>query len=248
MVILKPLEIYNGIFKTIFISISIIIGLKIALKYLKYKQRIFLVVGIAVIGFAGSWIVEVISFYYTLLTLNVLPIALFILIGYVFFPISILCWYLGMIALVFKEKKKIIIAIILIWIVCYEILFIPSLIINPYFLGDLKSPIYFEPGIIFSIFLFSAIFILYISAIFFIRKSLISNKVDIKFKGIFLLIAFTLYAVGAIFDMLSRGDFIFLTITHLILIFSSIFTYFGFILPEILKKFLIKSHLARSFE
>ena len=43
-------------------------------------------------------------------------------------------------------------------------------------------------------------------------------------------------------------DFIFLTITHLILIFSSIFIYFGFILPKGLKKFLIKSHLVHSFE
>ena len=147
-----------------------------------------------------------------------------------------------MIDILFKKKKKEIITVILIWITCYEILFIPSLINDPHFLGELKSPIYFEPGDILSIFLFLGIFILYISAIFFIRESLISKKIDVKYKGMFLLIAFTLYVVGAIFDILSRGDFIFLTITHIILILSSIFIYFGFILPKRIKKKLIKSY------
>jgi len=47
MALLQPFDILNSILQNIFIITTIIVGLKIASKYFKYKDRVFLMVGFA---------------------------------------------------------------------------------------------------------------------------------------------------------------------------------------------------------
>jgi hypothetical protein len=73
-----------------------------------------------------------------------------------------------------------------------------------------------------------------------IHFSLISMKIKdsplVQWKGRFLLVSFILFAVGAIGDALIELTAISLIIIKIILIFSSLFYYIGFIMPKWMRK------------
>jgi len=52
---LEPLDLINGLFSLLVISVGAIIGVLIALKYWKYKRKLYLYWGIAYIGFYSPW-------------------------------------------------------------------------------------------------------------------------------------------------------------------------------------------------
>jgi len=80
-----------------------------------------------------------------------------------------------------------------------------------------------------------------ITGILFARESLRSESLEMKIKGKFLIIAFLSFTIGAFLDsLILRGAFT-VILTRLILISASIEFYFGFILPNWVKKIFIKS-------
>jgi len=79
-----------------------------------------------------------------------------------------------------------------------------------------------------------------ITGILFAKKSLRSEDLKIRWKSKFLLFAFILFTIGAIFDAGIRMDVITLVIVRSILIVSSILYYMGFLLPDKIANLLIK--------
>jgi hypothetical protein len=61
---------------------------------------------------------------------------------------------------------------------------------------------------------------------------------EIRWKGKFLLIAFLLFGISAIFDAIIEMGTILLVIMRIILALATFFFYLGFILPDWSKKFL----------
>ena len=67
-----------------------------------------------------------------------------------------------------------------------------------------------------------------------------SDKPEIKFKGIMILIAFFAYVIAGFLDAAVETNIFTLFLTRTLFISSMIIFYFGFLTPEWLKKRIIK--------
>ncbi|TFG25921.1 MAG: hypothetical protein EU532_11075 [Promethearchaeota archaeon] len=237
---LQTIEILNGIFSLICVIISTIIGLLIASKFFKHKQKTFLFVGISWIGLFSPWWPSTISFLLAITTGNGLSLTAYFLIGNIAAPVILLIWMTAFTELEYKKQQKKILMIYAIIGVLFEIFFIYYLLTDPSSLGELSG--YLDVtyrGIV----LYFAIFIvltMLITGVLFGRESLRSDNPEIKLKGHFLIAAFISWCVGALLDAALPLNTITLTIARLILISSAIEFYFGFILPDYIKKIFLK--------
>ncbi len=80
----------NGLFSLLFVIFSLVIGLKIALKYREHKQRTLILVGITWIVMSKPWWGSLISFIVYLFNGVGISIFLYILINFSF--ISLVCY------------------------------------------------------------------------------------------------------------------------------------------------------------
>ena len=237
---LEPIEIVNGVFCVIFIIISIIVGLTIISKYPKYKNKNLLLVGLVWIGMVSPWIATSSSFLYTFITGKLLTTETYYLIGITFLPITFFIWMIVITNLVYKEQRRIILLIFAIYGIIFEIFFLYFLFNDVSVLGELVSPINSDYGLILQLYLISIILIALITGILFSRESLKSNNPEIKLKGKFLMMAFISFVVGSILDTITTDNVVFILITRIVLISSSIAFYCGFILPNWMKKTFLK--------
>lgn len=225
----------------IFAIITLIVALKIALKYAEYKRRELVLVGIGLIGLAAPWIAVALKFLLIILVNTTLSDEIFFIINLGIVPFTAVCWITAMTDLMpTKEiKQKIIITISLIGAISFEIVFLFMVFTNTALIGTFTGALQLE----FTIFI--AIFILIITAIFeilglkFVIKSLKSDNSEIKLKGKFLLIAFLFVIVGTVIEA-AVPIITINVIGRSILILSSILFYFGFTLPEWTKRIFLK--------
>ena len=89
---LQPIDIANGVFSLIFVSISILIGLKIISKYFEYKRRTYLLIGLTWIGMSAPWTPSSISLLTFLLFGVVLSVEILLFIAFFFLPIIQILW------------------------------------------------------------------------------------------------------------------------------------------------------------
>jgi len=238
--VLEPIEILNGIFSLICVIISTIVGLIIASRYFKHKQRTLLLVGIAWIGVFSPWWPSTISFMLAISTGNGLTIQLYFLIGLIAGAPILLIWIFAFSELKYKRYQKILVTLYAIIGTIFEILIIYFILTDPNEIGELKGVLDVTYR---SIALYYAIFIvitLLITGILFGRESLGSENPEIRLKGYFLIAAFISWSIGAILDAALPLNIITLTIARLILISSALEFYCGFLLPNFIKNILIK--------
>lgn len=240
MVELTTIELVNGILSIIFVSISIIIGTKIASKYFKYKQRTFLLVGITWIGLVSLWYSHVISVLLILTTGNGISDRLYMFLGNALLPFTWFIWIIAFTDLVCKDKQKIFLIISAIYGAVVEIYFLFYLFTDPSILGEVLSPVDAKYNLVMTLYQFSCLIMIVITGILFARISMKSDNPEIKVKGKFLLFALISFFVGAIFEIFSYISIIFLIIGRLILISSAIEFYCGFILPKRVKELFLK--------
>ena len=105
---LTTLEFINGLFSLIFISISILIGIRVALKYWKNKERIYILVGLTWICMATPWCPSAFSFLSILLTGGGLPLDFILFIGIFFATFAVLFWLIAFTDLLYQEHQKLI--------------------------------------------------------------------------------------------------------------------------------------------
>ncbi len=236
MALLQPFDILNSILQTIFVITTIIVGLIIASKYFKYKNRVFLLVGVAWIGLVEPWMASVSNFFYTIFTGDMFNVQVFLLISMTFIPISLFLWFLAITDLMYKEKQKIILILIAIYGVLFETYFLYYIFTDPSVLGVLHGPIDIEYKLPIQIYILSVLLLTIITGLLFARESMKSDDVDIRLKGKFLFLAFIVFVIGSISDTIFLRNILTLFITRIILISASIFFYFGFILPKFMTK------------
>ena len=231
-------EFLNGLFSLIFVILTVYVGITIVSKYFKYKQRTFLYVGFTWIGVSSPYIATSISFILAVITsgdglLNHPTIYFFIAIAFV--PPILVLWMTAMAEFLAKERKKPIMIVFVIIGVILEIISLSYLFTDPSLIGQLESPVDTDWSTFMKIYYISMIILLFITGMLFARGSFKSNDPQIRLKGKFLVIAFILFILGAILDA-----FIDTPIIRLVMMISSITFYFGFILPDWMKKALIK--------
>ena len=238
--VLSPIDFLNGLFSLIFVSVTIIIGLKIAHRYFKIKNRVFLLVGLGWAGICSPWWPSSISFIFVLITGKGLETFVYLFIGNVIFHLSITLYIIGVTDMVYKDKQKMIVGIYIVYGIIYNIYFYWALFTDPAIIGELKG--YFDVTFvrIVSIYLFSAIIIVFTFTLLLARQSFKSDQPDIKLTGKLLLIAILFFATGSVLDALIVLTEITLIITRIILITGSILFYLGFLMPDFLKKRVVK--------
>ncbi|TFG14384.1 MAG: hypothetical protein EU535_03415 [Promethearchaeota archaeon] len=236
MALLQPFDILNSILQTIFIVTTIVVGLTIASKYSKYKDRVFLMVGFAWIGMVEPWMASVSNFFYTLITGSMFNVQIYLLIGMSFIPISIIFWFVAITDLMYKKRQKLILTIIIVYGIFFEIYFLYYLINDPSVLAVLHGVIDIEYKLPIQLYVFSVLFLGSFTGLLFSRTSIKSENAEVQAKGKLLFVAFILFIAGAISDTIFLRDIPTLFITRIILISASIFFYFGFIFPNFIKK------------
>ncbi len=239
---LSQLDIINGIFTTIFVIVSLIVGLKILIKYFAYKQKQLITVGLAWMSIATPWLGNVSSFllYITFgLRLELIP---YLFMENVFVPLGIIFWIYSFATLVFQDSatmKKITVVFVLICIP-YDVFLIIMLFTNPEVIGSLEGMFDSHHEIIPNVFRVFGIFTVLITGILFSRASMKSKDPTVQWKGRFFLIGIISFTIAAFLDAILTFGPLGIIFVRLLLTSSAIEYYLGFFLPDLIANKLIK--------
>lgn len=235
---IDPIIATNGITSLIVSIISFVIGIKLVIKYYRHKERALFFAGLTWLIMYEGWWGPSVSFLMLSLANQPLSIEIFFIISMSLIPLGITFWMIVFTDLTWQKYQKAITIIFIIQIPLYEIL-------SFYFLFTDSSLIVESVGVIdaqyksFIIFFFIEIAaLLIITGSFFAKESLKLEKHDMRLKGIFLLVGFISFVIGAVMDVFLEIEIITLIIYRLILVLSSFAFYFGFFLPKPIKEIL----------
>ncbi|TXT60053.1 MAG: conserved membrane protein of unknown function [Promethearchaeota archaeon] len=237
---LELLEILNGIFSLIFVSVSIFIGIKIITKYFYFKRREFILMGVSWIGITSPWWGGSLSLIFSLILGEGLSLQLYLLVTITSLPLTIFLYLTAITDLVGKEKQRLILGLIFIIGLIFDIFYIFYSIADPNMLGVLESPIditYKNFAVFYILFCLIA-FILGGSVL--AINSLKSDNQSVRLQGKFLFLAFISFFMGALLDAAVILTLFTLFLTRIVLISSAIEFYIGFILPSGVKNLFIK--------
>ena len=239
---LSELDILHGIFTTIFVVLSLLVGIRILLKYFEHKRMELVGVGIAWMGIATPWIGNSLAFLLYVLVDYELELFSYLFMENVFIPFAIVCWIYAWSTLVYPRLVKKMTVIFGIICVIYEIYLLAALLINPEIIGTWSEEGRFDASheMIPSIFKVFGIFVVLITGTIFARKSMNSEDPSTQWKGRFLLIAMISFAIGAFLDAALTFTPLELVLVRILLITSSIEYYLGFFLPDPIANRLIK--------
>jgi hypothetical protein len=241
---LEPFEVLNGIFSIISVIISVIVGLKIASKYFEFKKREFLLVGITGILMSEPWWPSSISFISAITGGPGLTLQEYLFIGNLLVPFSVFIWLIAFTDLLYKDQQK---KVLLIWgiaAIIYQIFFFIFLFVEPSVLADLGGfcmCVDIEYKSFARYFLFAIAAITLITGALFAKESLKSDNPEMKLRGKFLMFAFISWFFGAVMDALLPMSELTVFVFRSILITSSFCFYIGFIMPDIVKKWFLKT-------
>ncbi|MFX0071653.1 MAG: hypothetical protein ACFFAO_11235 [Candidatus Hermodarchaeota archaeon] len=146
------MELLQGIFTTIFVVISVILGTMILLKYFKYKQRDLIFVGITWIGMSFPWLPDAVNLFLIVFFNTTLNEAVYFFIVIGLLPIPLFTWLIAFTDLIKIETKKIILVIFLITSVIFEIFFVLILLTDVALVGRFVGIFQPEYTILFQIY------------------------------------------------------------------------------------------------
>lgn len=236
---LSELELLIGSFGLIWVFIAMIIGVRIITKAISHSRNELITVGLTWIFMSSAWwgvALQFITYGFFNYKLSAFQ---YLFIANVFIPIALICWIYSFCNIINPKLKKNFFLIILVFFIVWEIFLLISLFIDTELVGTIEGTFDSTHSKIQLIFVVSAIVIFLCTGVFFSIKSIKIDDPEIKWKGLFLLIAWCSFTIGALLDAALPLTAITLIIVRLILISSSIEFYLGFFLPEKLAKRLI---------
>lgn len=239
---LQPFEIFNGITEIIFVGITMVLGFSIIAKYFATKNRELLLVGLTWIIMTEPWIAGIYSFLFTLFTGNMITTEAYLIVGFTFLSVAMLLWIIVFTDLVYKEKQKIIVAIVLIYSVIFETFFFYYLFTQPSILAVLHRPLEIEYKLFIQLYLIFLMTFTLLTGIIFAQKTKQLGGAELKWRGNLLIVAFVLLIIGAIFDTIFTQDILLILFKRLILIFASFSFYCSFVIPKWLKNLILKDN------
>lgn len=238
---LTPFEILYGALTFFAVIISVLLGILIALKYLKIKKIDYILVGLTWIFLVSAYWSDAIQFIATTIFGVQLNPYLYYFIANAFIALIHIVWMYAISDFLFPNRKKLLVTLFSIEAVVYEVFFLVLFFLNPGLIGDQKSLFVVEWAIWIQIYLLLSIALFLITGFLFARQSLKSQQKDLKLKGRFLIVAFVLFTIAAVIDVIGAETPTEITIflARTFLIASSICFYIGFIMPHFIKKLFI---------
>lgn len=237
---LNEIEFFDGTLTLIYAIIGLLVGLLIILKYIKIKNRMFLLVGFSLIGLESTWYAKVVSFLRALIVGNGLPIEAYTIIACTTLPLTISIWLIAFSDLRgLQKRKEVHISFALIGIL-FEIYLFTFLIIDPNAIGELEGNIDVDFALIITLYQFFLILVVTITVTILARESITSENPEIKLKGIFLIFSIYSFVAGAILEIFSSVSIVILVAAKICLVASALEFYCGFFLPDWVKNLILK--------
>lgn len=234
------LDFYNGLTGTIFVVISIFVGVKLILKYFKHKNRALLFAGLTWLIICETYWPVAISFIMVVLIDKPLTDLQYFFIGAFLIPLGLLSWLVVFTDLLYKSKQRIILSLVAITGIVFEIFYIYYLFTEPSLIV-MRTSIVDGEYISFALYYFLIVLGTFmITGLIFASKSLGIENPVLRLKGKLLIGAFITFAIGIALDGLTPLNFITITIYRIFVILAAFFFYTGFFLPSWLEKLLIK--------
>ncbi len=240
--VLTPLDVLNGSLGLSFVTISIILGLIIAFKYFKNKDKNFILIGFTWVFITSGWYGTSFSFLSALiLGGDGLPFEVIMLLNFIPLPAGLFLWVIAFTNFLYKEKQKLILIVISVITLIFYLLFFYCLFTDPILVGEKISPVDTK-GNNWVLLLYLVIFIMIflITGLKFSLKTMKVDNPETKLKGKILFIAFISFCIGSFLDSMVPSTALTLIVFRLILISSAVEFYGGFILPQWVKKLFLK--------
>ncbi len=240
---LTPLDILNGILGLSVVIVSFILGLIVLLKYFKNKNKNFILLGVNLIFLASGWYGTSTSFFIAFIRGNEgLPLEMILLLNFIPLPIGLICWCGFYTNILMKEKQKLFLLIMVVITVFFYSVFFFVVFTDVSQAAIKISPVDTTAGEnrFLSIYIIIFIIVLLFTGIHFSLRTMKYEDVEMKTKGKFLLFAFPAFAIGGFLDSTLPSNEITLILFRLLLITSIIGFYIGYLLPNWIKKRIIK--------
>ena len=239
---LTQTDVLYGSLSLILVIVSTVVGLRIISKYFTYNEKTLLTVGLTWVFVTSAWWVSAFQFVIIALFNYKFTPYLYLLIENAFTPFAVIFWIYSFCALMRLKSEKIIVSIYVVICALFEVILFTFLSIDTELVGTgIEEGIFTSKLTDFFIgFQIFAILTIVITGIIFSRKSLQSEKPEIKWKGVFLLIAFLSMTIGAALEAVFLLGPLELILVRALLISGSIEFYCGFFLPKSVAKLLIK--------
>ena len=245
--VLSELAKISGLTALISVSITFVLGLIVLIKYIKTRQFIILNFFLCIIFTASPWYPSGFGYLFWIITGEFLTYQFYVLIGTVAVPIAIIAWLNVYLSTLNPNKKKLVLIIYGSLSIFFELYLFYFLILAPGAPVDTLLGVIIDPtnpmdidykGFIL-IFLGVSILTACITGFHFAVKSMKKGELpEIRWKGRFLLMAFLLFGISAIFDSIIEMGPILLIVMRILLAVGNFFFYIGFILPSWSKKLL----------
>ena len=232
-------QLINGILAIVTVVISISVGLRIASRYFEVKQRSFLLIGLTWIGLVSIWIGTSVSVIAALIGPGI-PDQLYMFIGNGFMPLTSIIAVMGFTDLFYKDKQRVLLILYVVYGIIFEFVFLFYLFTDYTVLGRVNSPVDASYGLFVTVYQVFCLLTFVILGTAFARVSLQSEKREIKLKGKLLLGGIYSFLLGALFDIIGEISIFILVVGRIFLILSSFLSYGGFLLPDLMKKVLLK--------
>ncbi|TFG00320.1 MAG: hypothetical protein EU541_02535 [Promethearchaeota archaeon] len=236
-------QIIQGISALLWVLIAIIVGVRILMKAIELKRKSLIGVGFTYIFVCSSWWGSVVQFIYYSIFPNLMPNVIYLFLSNVFVPLTLIFWMYAFVVTITPFKKKIILLLTIIFVIVWEVTLLTLFFTNNITLiGGISelNPLDLAFGPVVRYFIIIGILTFLITGGYFSYRSIKLGEPEIKWKGIFLLMAWLSFTLGALLDALIYLNEITLILIRLLLISSAIEYYLGFFLPKELKNILIK--------
>ncbi len=243
--LLEPIRVLQGLFVLIFIIITIIVGIKICLKYLERKETEYLLVGISWIGMASPWFADAVVFLVIIfnpsLTVWYINAEWYFIQTIAFMPGFIMFWLFALKKLMYGDKGIYVIIMGFISGLIFEILFFYFLFTDFSQIGTFHDVFEAEFALLCTIYIIFLLVVFLVTGIQFALRSLKHDNPEVKLRAKLLIIAFISYASGIVLEVvIAQTNVPLMIIAKLILISSSIEYYMSFALPTWTKKLFLK--------
>ena len=197
--------------------------------------------GLTLIFLSSGWYGTSESFLIALLYGNEgLTFQVIALLNFIPLPIGLISWTMAFTNLLYKDKQKLLVGMVLLLTVFFYTAFLYALYTNPVAVGEKITPVDTKGNSLFLLsYIFIFIIIIVLTGIKFGHETMKYEDPDMKLKGKLLIFAFPAYAIAGLLDSYIPSTAITLVLFRVILILSAFGFYGGFILPKWLKKLLL---------
>ncbi|MHA1724983.1 MAG: hypothetical protein ACTSYC_05175 [Promethearchaeota archaeon] len=234
------LDIIRAWFSLLFVLISIIIGLRILIKYRAFKRKELITVGLTWIFLSSPWWPLPLTFILAFVFNSGLDPLVYRYLMSAFIPFVLICWIYSINVIVYSGKKRNLLHAYLIICIGYSAIYHVLFFINPDWISVYSGGFQFNYTLfVYFIFIFTLLSAL-ITGFIFALESVKSQNIIVRWKGRFFFLALLVFISGALMDTFSFGSIIIQTIARIVLTISSLFYYLGFFLPKTLEILLTK--------